>query len=140
MTVNTALLDYLKTRRSVGMAFLRDPGPGPEELQEILTIGTRVPDHGKLTPWRLILISGEDRVKAGERLAEIAKRNNPLLDERSLDNERQQFLPAPLTIGVLFSPKPSSKAPELEQLLSAGSVCFNLCQCSVCAGLWRRAG
>lgn len=126
MPVNAAVRDYLKTRRSVGIAFLREPGPNAQELNEILTIGTRVPDHGKLTPWRLILIEDDDRIKAGEKLAEIAERNNPALDEAGLELERRQFLPAPLTIGVIFSPRQSTKAPELEQLLSAGNVCFNL--------------
>lgn len=126
MPVNAALRAYLKTRRSVGIAFLREPGPNAHELDDILTIGTRVPDHGKLAPWRLILIEGDDRITAGERLAEIAQCNNPALDEASLDVERRQFLPAPLTIGVVFSPKQSLKAPEIEQLLSAGNVCFNL--------------
>lgn len=134
MTINTALLDYLRTRRSVGIAFLRDPGPNADELRQILAIGTRVPDHGKLAPWRLILIEGDNRAKAGEKLAAIAKHNNPALDEASLDLERRQFLPAPLTIGVIFSPKPSGKAPELEQLLSAGSVCFNLCNAAFALG------
>jgi len=126
MPANSALRDYLMTRRSVGIGFLKDPGPSPDELQEILTIGTRVPDHGKLTPWRLILIEGDSRLRAGAKLAEIAKRNNPALDEASLDVERRQFLPAPLTIGVIFSHKPLAKAPEMEQLLSAGNVAFNL--------------
>lgn len=126
MTVNTALRDYLLARRSVGMAFLKDPGPTAEELQMLLTIAVRVPDHGKFAPWRLILIEGENRRIAGEKLAEIARRNNPSIDEASLEIERRQFLPAPLTVGVVFSPKPNPKAPELEQLLSAGAVCFNL--------------
>lgn len=126
MARQQALIDYLKTRRSVGIGFLSDPGPSPEELQDILTIGTRVPDHGKFAPWRLVLFSGDARAAAGERLAEIARRNRPDIDEASLDIERRQFLPAPLTIGVVYSPKPNPKAPELEQLLSAGNVCFNL--------------
>lgn len=134
MNVNAALLDYLKTRRSVGIAFLREPGPGAEELEEILTIGTRVPDHGKLAPWRLVIIEGDARHRAGERLAEIARRKNPGLDEPSLDIERRQFLPAPLTIGVISSPKPSPKAPEMEQLLSAGNVCFNLSHAAFALG------
>jgi nitroreductase len=134
MPANPALLDYLQTRRSVGIAFLKDPGPNADELQQILTIGTRVPDHGKFAPWRLVIIDGEARQQAAERLAEIAKRNNPALDEASLDIERRQFLPAPLTIGVIFSPKPNTKAPELEQLLSAGSVCFNLCHAAFALG------
>ncbi|MEQ1771544.1 MAG: nitroreductase [Devosia sp.] len=134
MPRNDALVDYLKTRRSVGIGFLKNPGPSAEELREILTIGTRVPDHGKLAPWRLVVIEGDARLAAGERLAEIAKRNNPAIDEASLDNERRQFLPAPLTIGVVFSHRPLNKAPEMEQLLSAGAVAFNLCNAAFALG------
>ena len=134
MTINAALRDYLKTRRSVGIGFLKDPGPNPEELAEILTMGTRVPDHGKFVPWRLILVEGEARVRAGEKLAEIARQIRPDLDEVGLEIERRQFLPAPLTIGVLLSPKPNPKAPEIEQLLSAGNVCFNLSHAAFAMG------
>ncbi len=129
-----ALRDYLKTRRSVGIGFLKDPGPTPAELEEILAIGTRVPDHGKFVPWRLIVIDGDARARAGEKLAVIQKARNPALDEASLDNERRQFLPAPVTVGVLLSPKPNPKAPEMEQLLSAGNVCFNLSHAAFALG------
>src|SRR5688572_32618238 len=122
MPVIPALRDYLLTRRSVGIAFLREPGPNPAELEQILPIGTRVPDNGKITPWRLVIIAGDDRVKAGAVLADIAARNTPDLDDASLDIERQRFLPAPLTIGVISSPQPHPKVPEFEQLLSAGNV------------------
>jgi nitroreductase len=128
MPANPALRDFLLTRRSVGIAFLKEPGPNAQELRDILLIGTRVPDHGKLAPWRLVVFAGEDRVRAGEKLAQLARKRNPDIDEASLDNERRQLLPAPLTIGVIFSPKKNDKAPELEQLLSAGNVCFNLLQ------------
>lgn len=134
MPINAALRDYLKARRSVGIGFLKDPGPTPEELREILTIGTRVPDHGKFEPWRLIVIEGEARVKAGKKLAEIMRRRRPELDEAGLDIERRQFLPAPVTVGVLLSPKPNPKAPEIEQLLSAGNVCFNLSHAAFALG------
>ncbi|RUT33039.1 nitroreductase [Arsenicitalea aurantiaca] len=127
MPMNTETLkDYLLTRRSVGMAFLKEPGPDADQLQTLLEIGTRVPDHGKLAPWRLVLIEGEARAEAGEALARIVAARNPDAEEAALDVERRQFLPAPLTIGVLFSPRPAAKAPELEQLLSAGAVCLNL--------------
>jgi nitroreductase len=129
-----ALRDYLKTRRSVGIGFLKDPGPTPQELDEILQIGTRVPDHGKFVPWRLIVIEGEARAAAGERLAAIQKARRPDIDEASLDIERKQFLPAPLTIGVILSPKPNPKSPEIEQLLSAGNVCFNLSHAAFALG------
>ena len=134
MPANAALRDYLKTRRSVGSGFLKDPGPTPDELDEILTIGTRVPDHGKFVPWRLIVIEGDARAKAGEKLASIQKSRNPAIDEASLDNERRQFLPAPVTIGVLLSPRPNPKSPEIEQLLSAGNVCFNLSHAAFALG------
>ena len=134
MTINPAVVDYLKTRRSVGIGFLKDPGPTPEQLREIITIGVRVPDHGKFEPWRLIVIEGDARIAAGEKLAEIMKRRRPELDEAGLEIERRQFLPAPVTIGVLLSPKPNPKAPEMEQLLSAGNVCFNLSHAAFAMG------
>lgn len=134
MPANAALRDYLKTRRSVGTGFLRDPGPTPEELREILTIGVRVPDHGKFAPWRLIVIEGDARAAAGEKLAAIQKARRPDIDEASLDIERKQFLPAPVTIGVILSPKPNPKAPLEEQLLSAGNVCFNLSHAAFALG------
>ncbi|WP_421759706.1 nitroreductase family protein [Devosia sp.] len=134
MPINAALRDYLKTRRSVGIGFLKDPGPTPEELSEILTIGVRVPDHGKFVPWRLILIEGAARLEAGEKLAQIAKRLRPDLDEAGLEIERRQFLPAPLTVGVILTPKPNPKASETEQLLSAGNVCFNLSHAAFAMG------
>lgn len=126
MSENPALRDHLLTRRSVGMAFLKEPGPTPDQLQQILTIGTRVPDHGKVTPWRLVVIAGDARQQAGEKLAEIAARHNPEMDEAGLEVERMRFLPAPLTIGVISSPKEHPKVPEFEQLLSAGNVALNL--------------
>ena len=129
-----ALRDYLLTRRSVGIAFLKEPGPDAADLEEILTIGTRVPDHGKITPWRLVVIAGDDRARAGAALTEIAARNMPGLDEASLDIERQRFLPAPLTIGVISSPQPHPKVPEFEQLLSAGNVAFNLVHAAFALG------
>jgi nitroreductase len=118
----------------VGIGFLAEPGPNAAELEELLTIGTRVPDHGKFVPWRLIVIAGDARIEIGNRLAEIARKNRPDIDEASLANERRQFLPAPLTIGVVFSPKPNPKAPEIEQLLSAGTVAFNLCHAAFALG------
>ena len=134
MPSNAAMRDYLLTRRSVGMAFLKDPGPTAAELEQILTIGTRVPDHGKLSPWRLILIDGDNRAKAGERLAEIAKRQNPAIDSAALEMERQRFLPAPVTIGVISTAKHHPKIPEFEQLLSAANVAFNLVHAAYALG------
>ena len=126
MPANAALRDYLLARRSVGMAFLKEPGPTATELEQLLTIATRVPDHGKITPWRLVVIEGEARAQAGAKLAEIYARNNPGTDEPSIEIERQRFLPAPLTVVVISAPKVHPKVPDIEQLLSAGNVAFNL--------------
>jgi nitroreductase len=126
MPEHQAVIDYLLSRRSVGLAFLREPGPSADQLSTMLTIATRVPDHGKLTPWRLVVFEGDARLSAGEVLARIALKNNPELDAASLDIERQRFMPAPLTVGVISRPQPHPKVPEFEQVLSAGNVAFNL--------------
>lgn len=126
MPILDQVRDYLLTRRSVTMPFLAEPGPSPDELAEMLTIATRVPDHGKLAPWRLISYSGAARARAGERLAELVLARDPAADTERLEIERRQFLPAPLTIGVVSTAKPHPKIPEFEQLLSAGCVAFNL--------------
>lgn len=126
MPVRPELRDYLLTRRSVGQAFLAEPGPNADELETMLTIATRVPDHGKLAPWRLVTFAGDARVKAGEALADLAKRKRPDMDEVSLENERRQFLPSPLVVGVISTAAPHVKIPEFEQLLSAANVAFNL--------------
>lgn len=126
MPENAALKSYLLTRRSVGLAFLQEPGPNAAELTDLLTIATRVPDHGKLAPWRLVLFEGEARVRAGEKLADIIKNRDPAADEARLELERRQFLPAPLTVGVISSAREHPKIPEFEQLMSAGNVAFNL--------------
>ncbi len=134
MPANPALRDYLLNRRSVGLAFLQEPGPSPAELETILTIATRVPDHGKITPWRLVIFEGDARRDAGEKLASILKQRRPDMDLASLDAERQRFLPAPLTIGVLSVPQEHPKVPELEQVLSAGNVAFNILNAAFAMG------
>lgn len=134
MTEKPELLDYLKTRRSVTLPFLTEPGPGDSVLDEILAIGARVPDHGKLAPWRMIVYAGDARVQVGAELVEIAARRRPDIDEAGLDAERNQFLPAPVTIGVLSSPVQHPKIPEIEQLLSAGCVAYNLVNAAFAKG------
>lgn len=127
MAINEAVLEYLLTRRTVTAPFLAEPGPDADQLKTMLTIACRVPDHGKLAPWRFVLFSGDARARAGEKLAQIAARRNPEKTEDELDFERGQFLPAPLVVGVLSTAAPHVKIPEFEQLLAAGNVCLNLC-------------
>ena len=70
-------IELLKTRRSVKPREMSGPGPSPTELETILTIGARVPDHGKLTPWRFIVFEGDARLRAGEVIAKVFARKNP---------------------------------------------------------------
>jgi nitroreductase len=118
-------LQLLKTRRSVSTAFLGPPGPNADQLREILTIASRVPDHGKLTPWRFIVFEGAARAKAGEALAALYKAKNPEADDKRLEEERNRLGPAPVVIGVVSRAAPHVKIPEFEQLLSAANAAMN---------------
>lgn len=126
MNRKKAMIAYLKSRRSVTLPFLEEPGPGTAELSELLEIATRVPDHGKLTPWRLVVIAGDQRAIAGDKLAALTKLRDPQVSDEMLDVERNRFLPAPLTIGVISAAQIHAKVPVIEQQLSAACVCFNL--------------
>lgn len=125
------LRDYLATRRSVSAAFLSDPGPDPATLADILTLAARVPDHGKLAPWRFIVFSGEGRERAGEVLAAAAQAGGM---DRNLDDERRRFARAPLVVAVVSRAAPHVKIPEWEQVLSAGAVCVNLIHAAAAHG------
>ncbi|WP_170135053.1 nitroreductase family protein [Acuticoccus kandeliae] len=115
--------DYLATRRSVQPAFLAGPGPGDDTLRAMLTIAARVPDHGKLAPWRFIVFEGDARRAAGEAIAKVAETAGNGAD---LEFERNRFLRAPTVVAVVSAAKPHPKIPEWEQVLSAGAVCLNL--------------
>jgi nitroreductase len=119
-------VNHLLTRRSISPAFLGDPGPKPDELETLLTIATRVPDHGKLAPWRLVVFEGEARAAAGGKLAALVASRDPATTADKLAEERKQFMPAPLVIGVVSRAAPHPKIPEVEQFLSAGNVALNL--------------
>jgi len=119
-------LDLLKTRKSVSAQFLAAPAPSESELTEILTVATRVPDHGKLTPWRFILFKGDNRRKAGEAIARLVAQRNPATEEKQLEEERARFDRAPLVVAVVSKAAPHPKIPEFEQLLSAANVALSL--------------
>lgn len=119
-----ALRDYLATRRTIPARNLAEPGPDRAELDEIMTMAARSPDHGKLAPWRFIVFRGDARRAAGERIAGVA-RNNGVEDDR-LQDERDRFIRAPVVVAVVSTAAPHPKIPEWEQVLSAGAVCMNL--------------
>jgi nitroreductase len=119
-------LELLKTRRSVKPVELRAPGPTAAELETLLTVASRVPDHGKLTPWRFIVFDGDARLKAGAVIAEAFKANKPEAQEEHVAFERQRLARAPLVIAVVSRAGPHVKIPEWEQVLSAGAAAMNL--------------
>jgi nitroreductase len=119
-------IGLLKRRRSLKPNDLIGPGPSAGELETLLTIASRVPDHGKLTPWRFIVFAGAARERAGRIGLAIKLADNPALDEVSRAAELARFAMAPLVIAVVSRAAPHGKIPEWEQQLSAGAVCMNL--------------
>jgi nitroreductase len=120
------IIDLLKTRRSVKPIEMTGPGPSPAELETILTLGARVPDHGKLVPWRFIVFEGDARARAGDLFAAIFKENNLQATADQVEVERRKFMHAPLVIGVVSRAKPHVKIPLWEQELSAGASVMNI--------------
>lgn len=122
----TDTIEMLRSRRSVPPHLMTGPGPTATELETLLTVATRVPDHGKLAPWRFILIEGDARDRLGDAIAAIFGRANPEADSERLAIERGRFSRAPLVVAVVSRAAPHVKIPEWEQVLSAGAVCMNL--------------
>ncbi len=121
-------LELLSNRRSVKPTMFAEPGPAPEELERILTIAGRVPDHKKLNPWRFIVFQGEARARAGELFAEACAAEDKFEpSEVRLDTERERFLRAPCVVAVVSHLVDKPGVPEIEQTLSAGAAAFNLC-------------
>lgn len=127
-------LHALDARRSVPAKQLGEPGPDPDTLLRMLTSAVRVPDHGKLVPYRFLRITGDARHSLGAFLADRAVQRDPQVSAAQLDKDRQRFSHAPLIITVIASPQPNPKVPEAEQLMTAGCVCFALLQAAQAFG------
>jgi len=104
---------------------MKGPGPNAEQLQTILASGVRVPDHGKLAPWRFIVFEGEGRKRMGAILAEIVS-GAPDMSPDRIEQERGRFLRAPVVVGVVSRTREQIPVPVWEQELSAGAVCMNI--------------
>ncbi|THD50877.1 MAG: nitroreductase [Bradyrhizobium sp.] len=133
-TVVPDAIDLLKTRRSVKPREMSGPGPSPAELETILTIGARVPDHGKLAPWRFIVFEGDARVRAGEIIAKVFARKNPNASPAEIEVEKRRLTDAPLVIGVVSFTRPHPKVPPWEQELSAGASSMNIVTAATALG------
>lgn len=119
------LAEHLATRRSVAVKWIIGPGPDSDALYRMMTMAARVPDHGKLAPWRFIVFEGDARAAAGEALAAIAQRTGRATDEEAIAAERERLSRAPVMVAVVSTAREHPKIPVWEQQLSAGAVCLN---------------
>ena len=120
------LSDFLLKRRSVVVRNMEEPGPSSDDLENILRAGMRVPDHGRLTPWRFIVIRGSAREKLGRILGEAFRKANPECIDEQVEIEEERFVRAPTVIAVISRTNPEHKIPEWEQVLSSGAACQNM--------------
>ncbi len=119
-------IHLLQARRSVAPQAMAGPGPDAGELSTLLKLAARVPDHGKLVPWRFIIFEGEARERAGALIGDVFAKDHPDALPKSIAAERERLARAPLVVGVVSRAAPHVKIPEWEQVLSAGAVCMNL--------------
>lgn len=116
-------LSLLATRRSTSAHTLSEPGPSPEQVELLLRLGARVPDHGKLAPWRFVVFEPAAKAAYVARLeALVADRPDGAQKVAKLAKLRA----APFTVAVISRPDPGADIPEWEQVLSAGAVCMTL--------------
>ncbi|MGF7161793.1 nitroreductase [Rhodoligotrophos appendicifer] len=126
MNDTTNTMSLLLTRRSQSISKLTSVGPNEDELQLVLRAAARVPDHGKLTPWRFILFRGDKRSKFGEFLEARLRESRPDAGDLLFERARTIFSATPIVIGVVSRTVPHAKIPEWEQHLSAGAACMNI--------------
>jgi nitroreductase len=124
--MSSEIIDFLSSRLSPPIHELKEPAPDDAEIGQMIRIATRVPDHGRLEPWRFILYRGDARNKVGEMLADLADKREGPLSEGRRQQEMARFSRAPLVIGVISSPKEHPKIPQWEMFLSGGAAAMNL--------------
>jgi nitroreductase len=119
-------LSLLQQRHSAPSRQLGEPAPDAATLRALLEAAIRVPDHGKLVPFRLIELRGDDKLKFGTQLAERAIRRDPELPESKREKERLRYTFAPLVIAVIAHLDDENGIPHIEQKLCAGNVAYNI--------------
>lgn len=122
--IDDGTIGLLLSRRSGSAKAMTGPGPDPAQLDTILACAARAPDHGKLFPWRFLVIAGDGRARAGDILAQTSAAEGA--HDRQVEEERARFLRAPLVVGVISTAREMLKIPVWEQQLSAGAVCQNM--------------
>ncbi|HEY4545627.1 MAG TPA: nitroreductase [Pedomonas sp.] len=122
----TSAMSLLLSRRSAKARDLAEPGPSEIELRQILSAASRVPDHGKLSPWRFVVIGKENREAFAAGLVAALRAEKPDASEIEIEGALQFARQAPVIIAVLSRITKGIKIPEWEQELSAGAACQNL--------------
>jgi len=125
---DNCFLQALDQRRSVPSLQLAAPGPDQATVLRMLQSAVRVPDHGKMVPYRFLRLQGDARHALGEFLAQRSRQRDPSASEAAIEKDRQRFSHAPLIITVIARLQHNPKVPEQEQLLTSGCVCFALLQ------------
>jgi len=133
-TLGRRFVDFLRTRRSVVVRDMAPGGPGPDDLVAILEAGLRVPDHGKLGPWRFIVFEGAARAAFGAVLEEAYVASGMPDEDDRREFERQRFTRAGTVVAVVSTVTPGIKIPEWEQVLSAGAACQNMLTAATALG------
>lgn len=119
-------LDLLKSRRSGSAKAMTGPGPDRDQVQTLLACASRVPDHGKLAPWRFILFREDARARFGDVLADAIRKADASASDERVSQERNRFQRAPVIIAVVSRVRSGVAIPEWEQVLSAGASCQTL--------------
>lgn len=129
---NQTALDFLLSRRSRPAKTLVAPAPDRAALRPLLTAAARTPDHGKLEPWRFIVLEKPALTRLSTLVAELGAGRD--LDADQMTKSISQYANADLAVAVICSPKPSPKIPEIEQIYSAGAACLALLNAALAAG------
>lgn len=124
--MNQDVLDFLLNRKSPPISVIHEPAPTQAQLETIIRVASRVPDHGLLEPWRFIAYRGDARAQIGDFLAKRIVEIEGAVSEQRLAQERARFTRAPLVVGVVSVPREHPRVPDWEKLLSAGNAAFAL--------------
>jgi len=119
-------LSLLKTRRSTPSRLLIEPGPTDAQLRELIEAAARVPDHGLLKPWRLLLVRQSEGRKLGESVVAMCDARGDQIDASAREKDRHRFDRAPLMLVLISSPTPGHKVPQIEQFASAAALAQNI--------------
>jgi nitroreductase len=132
LTRRDDVLAFLRTRRSRPAKTLTTPVPDRAQLRDLLDLGARTPDHGKLEPWRFIVLERAACARLADLTARLGVAKN--MEPERIEKSRRQFADASVVVAVVASPKPSEKIPQIEQTLSAGAVCQQVLTAALASG------